>query len=112
VDANERIRKLLALGDNRLKQGLPSKARETFEEALVLAREAGLEDTAERLISRPLAVPTCSTWSVVCSIANRSRNMLSSSSRMRWQSAPGSTRTCAESAGKPLVTVQTWTSCV
>jgi hypothetical protein len=51
VDANERIRKLLALGDNRLKQGLPSKARETFEEALVLAREAGLEDTAERLVT-------------------------------------------------------------
>jgi hypothetical protein len=51
VDANERIRKLLALGDNRLKQGLPSKARETFEEALVLAREAGLEDTAGRLVT-------------------------------------------------------------
>lgn len=51
MDANERIRKLLVLGDNRLKQGLPSKARETFEEALVLAREAGLEDTAGRLVT-------------------------------------------------------------
>ena len=31
--------------------------------------------------------------------------------RASWQSAPGSTRTCAASAGKPLVTVQTWRSC-
>ena len=51
MDANERIRKLIALGDNRLKQGLPSKARETFEEALALAREAGLEDTAGKLVT-------------------------------------------------------------
>lgn len=45
----ERIRKLLVLGDNRLKQGLPGKARETFEEALALAREAGLEGSVGRL---------------------------------------------------------------
>jgi hypothetical protein len=51
VDANERIRKLVVLADNQLKQGLPSKARETFEEALLLAREAGLEDTAGRLVA-------------------------------------------------------------
>lgn len=51
MDANERIRKLVVLADNQLKQGLPSKARETFEEALLLAREAGLEDTAGRLVA-------------------------------------------------------------
>ena len=51
MDANERIRKLLVLGDNRVRQGLPSKARETFEEALALAREAGLEDTAGQLVT-------------------------------------------------------------
>lgn len=50
----ERIRKLLVLGDNRLKQGLPGKARETFEEALALAREAGLESTVGKLAAARL----------------------------------------------------------
>ena len=36
---------------------------------------------------------------------------VASSSRIAWQSAPGSTSTCAESEGKPLPTVQTWRSC-
>ena len=51
MDAKERIRKLVVLGENQLKQGLPSKARESFEEALLLARGAGLEDTAGRLVT-------------------------------------------------------------
>src|SRR5204863_2175087 len=53
----------------------------------------------------------CSTWSVVCSRPKRSRNSDSSSRRMPWQSAPGSTSTCAESVGNSLVTSQTWRSC-
>lgn len=40
MQAEERIRKLIVLGDNRLDQGLPGKARETYAEALELAREA------------------------------------------------------------------------
>ena len=45
ADAPERIRKLLLTGDNRLKQGVaPEKVRETYEEALAVAREAGLEE--------------------------------------------------------------------
>jgi hypothetical protein len=43
----ERIRKLIVVGDNRLKQGGPDKfgkARGTFEQALRLAGEAGLEE--------------------------------------------------------------------
>ena len=37
--ARERIQKLLVTGDNRLKQGVaPEKVRETYEEALRIAR--------------------------------------------------------------------------
>ena len=44
-DAREQIQKLLVTGDNRLKQGVsPQKARESYEQALAVAREAGLED--------------------------------------------------------------------
>ena len=53
----------------------------------------------DRLISSPRADPTCSTWSVVWSIPKLSCRRRSSSSRIRWQSAPGCTRTCAERAG-------------
>ena len=43
-DARERIQKLLVTGDNRLKQGVdPAKARESWEQALAVAVEAGLE---------------------------------------------------------------------
>jgi hypothetical protein len=39
----ERIQKLLVTGDNRLKQGVdPQKARESWEQALGVARENGL----------------------------------------------------------------------
>ena len=48
-DVRERIQKLLVTGDNRLKQGVaPEKVRETYEQALELAREAGMEDGSDR----------------------------------------------------------------
>lgn len=55
-DARERIQKLLVTGDNRLKQGVdPTKVRETYEEALAIARDAGLEDTVRPLVEIRLA---------------------------------------------------------
>jgi hypothetical protein len=49
--ARERIQKLLVTGDNRLKQGVaPAKVRETYEEALAVAREAGLEESVRPLV--------------------------------------------------------------
>jgi hypothetical protein len=58
VDRRERIQKLLVLGDNRLKQGdarILVKARESYEEALALAREAGLEGQVAPLVELRLA---------------------------------------------------------
>ena len=50
-DARARIQKLLVTGDNRLKQGVAhDKVRETYEEALAVAREAGLEDAIRPLV--------------------------------------------------------------
>ncbi|MDX6442608.1 MAG: hypothetical protein QOE43_2337 [Gaiellaceae bacterium] len=55
-DAHERIQKLLVTGDNRLKQGVdPQKARESWEQALDVAREAGLEETIRPLVELRLA---------------------------------------------------------
>jgi hypothetical protein len=55
-DARERIQKLLVTGDNRLKQGVdPEKARESWEAALAVAREAGLEETIRPLVEVRLA---------------------------------------------------------
>ena len=55
-DAHERIQKLLVTGDNRLKQGVdPEKARESWEQALEVAREAGLEDAVRPLVEIRLA---------------------------------------------------------
>ena len=55
-DARERIRKLLVTGDNRLKQGVdPAKARQSYEQALDAAREAGLEESIRPLIEIRLA---------------------------------------------------------
>ena len=55
-EARARIQKLLVTGDNRLKQGVdPGKVRRTYEEALVVAREAGLEDTVRPLVEIRLA---------------------------------------------------------
>jgi hypothetical protein len=55
-EVGDRIRKLLVTGDNRLKQGAgAAKARESYEQALALAREAGLEDRIRPLIEVRLA---------------------------------------------------------
>ena len=51
--AAERIRKLIVVGDNRLKQGGPDKyrkARGTFEQALRMAGEVGLAERFEPFI--------------------------------------------------------------
>ena len=54
--SRERIQKLLVTGDNRLKQGVsPQKARESYEQALAVAREAGLEDSVRPLVEIRLA---------------------------------------------------------
>jgi predicted negative regulator of RcsB-dependent stress response len=55
-DVRDRIQKLLVTGDNRLKQGVdPAKARESWEQALALAREAGLEERIRPLVEIRLA---------------------------------------------------------
>ena len=55
-NARERVQKLLVTGDNRLKQGVdPAKARESYEQALEVAREAGLEETVRPLVEIRLA---------------------------------------------------------
>jgi hypothetical protein len=54
--ARERIQKLIVTGDNRLKQGVaPEKARESFEQALEVAKEEGLEESVRPLIELRLA---------------------------------------------------------
>jgi predicted negative regulator of RcsB-dependent stress response len=54
--ARERIQKLLVTGDNRLKQGVDhAKARESYEQALAVAREAGLEESVRPLVEIRLA---------------------------------------------------------
>jgi hypothetical protein len=54
--ARERIQRLLVTGDNRLKQGVdPSKTRESYEQALAAAREAGLEESVRPLVELRLA---------------------------------------------------------
>jgi hypothetical protein len=55
-DVREQIQKLLITGDNRLKQGVaPEKVRATYEQALALAREAGVEDRIGPLVEIRLA---------------------------------------------------------
>jgi hypothetical protein len=55
-EARERIQKLLVTGDNRLKQGVdPAKARQSYEQALEVAREAGLEERVRPLVELRLA---------------------------------------------------------
>jgi hypothetical protein len=55
-DFRERIQHLLVTGDNRLKQGVDvEKVRESYEQALALAREAGLEDAVGPLVEVRLA---------------------------------------------------------
>ena len=55
-EARDRIQKLLVTGDNRLKQGVdPAKARQSYEQALEVAREAGLEERVRPLVELRLA---------------------------------------------------------
>jgi hypothetical protein len=55
-EARARIQKLLVTGDNRLKQGVdPLKVRESYEQALAVAREAGLEEAVRPLVEIRLA---------------------------------------------------------
>jgi hypothetical protein len=54
--ARGKIQRFLVTGDNRMKQGVaPEKARESYEQALALAREAGLEDAVRPLVEVRLA---------------------------------------------------------
>ena len=51
-----RIQKLLVTGDNGLKQGVdPAKVRASYEQALGLARESGLEESIRPLVEIRLA---------------------------------------------------------
>jgi hypothetical protein len=55
-DPRERIQKLLLTGDKRLKQGVDqAKVRESYEQALAAARDAGLEDKIRPLVEIRLA---------------------------------------------------------
>ena len=55
-EARAKIQRLLVTGDNRLKQGVaPEKARESYEQALEAAREAGIEDKVRPLVELRLA---------------------------------------------------------
>jgi hypothetical protein len=50
-EARKRIQKLLVTGDSRLKQGVDAaKARQSYEQALDVAREAGLEESVRPLV--------------------------------------------------------------
>ncbi len=55
-DVRARIQHLLVTGDNRLKQGVGAdKVRKSYEQALALAREAGLEESVRPLVEIRLA---------------------------------------------------------
>jgi hypothetical protein len=55
-DARAKIQRLLVTGDNRLKQGVATeKVRESYQQALAAAREAGLEDAVRPLVDIRLA---------------------------------------------------------
>ncbi|HEY2777406.1 MAG TPA: hypothetical protein VGI77_05845 [Gaiellaceae bacterium] len=54
--AREKIHDLLLTGDNRLKQGVSAeKIRQSYEQALAVAREAGLEESVGPLVEIRLA---------------------------------------------------------
>jgi hypothetical protein len=55
-DVREQIQHLLVTGDNRLKQGVSrEKVRQSYEQALELARQAGLEEKIRPLVEIRLA---------------------------------------------------------
>jgi hypothetical protein len=50
-EVRAKIQRLLVTGDNRLKQGVDKdKVRESYEQALAVALEAGLEDAVRPLV--------------------------------------------------------------
>lgn len=56
ADARAKIHDLLVTGDNRLKQGVSAeKIRATYERALAIAREHGLEENVGPLVEIRLA---------------------------------------------------------
>jgi hypothetical protein len=56
AEAREHVQKLILTGDNRLKQGVaPAKVRASYEEALAVAREHGMEERIRPLIELRLA---------------------------------------------------------
>ena len=56
AETRAKIQRLLVTGDNRLKQGVAvEKVRESYEQALEAAREAGLEDAVRPLVELRLA---------------------------------------------------------
>jgi len=55
-EVRAKIQRLLVTGDNRLKQGVAvEKARESYEQALAVAREAGIEAAVRPLVEIRLA---------------------------------------------------------
>jgi hypothetical protein len=55
-EVRAKIQRLLVTGDNRLKQGVEvAKARQSYEQALEVAREAGIEDAVRPLVEIRLA---------------------------------------------------------
>jgi len=55
-EARARIHDLLLTGDNRLKQGVSAeKIRQSYEQALAVAREHGLEESVGPLVEIRLA---------------------------------------------------------
>jgi hypothetical protein len=55
-ESRSKIQRLLVTGDNRLKQGVSAeKVRESYEQALELAREAGIEEKVRPLVELRLA---------------------------------------------------------
>jgi hypothetical protein len=55
-EVRAKIQRLLVTGDNRLKQGVaPEKTRQSYEQALELARETGLEEKVLPLVEVRLA---------------------------------------------------------
>lgn len=56
AEARQRIHDLLLTGDNRLKQGVSAeKIRQSYEQALAVAREHGLEEGVRPLVEIRLA---------------------------------------------------------
>jgi hypothetical protein len=55
-EVRAKIQRLLVTGDNRLKQGVAvEKTRQSYEQALELARQAGIEDAVRPLVEIRLA---------------------------------------------------------